>query len=202
MDHNFLALIVQEGGRLITDLVKTRRREVKVEPRNVTIIEETEEEVSSVAQSESKATAIATGCVPCAIGHFGTCSGLLAESLRFGKKDGIESEEVADRVNLCLDELNTMERVDLRPEKIAELASWEKELANKTLNASRDTRHQLEGLTDLESLEEIAASTQRVRGEIGRRRVKGKVRRRSPDAKEQLNERISEKLREMKPDDE
>ena len=47
-----------------------------------------------------EATKIETGCVPCAIGHLGTCSGLLNEAIRFAGKDGMDSEEVIDRVGL------------------------------------------------------------------------------------------------------
>lgn len=111
---------------------------------------------------------VAVGCVPCAIGHFGTCSGLLNEAARFAHKDGLESGEVLDRINKCLDELNAMERVDLDSEKIYALPSEEKELAIKALNASRATRHALESLTTVQNLERVTADVQIVRKDIGR----------------------------------
>jgi len=116
----------------------------------------------------NKAQAIATGCVPCSIGHLATCSGLLNEAMRFAKKDGIASEEVLDRLNMCLDELNALERVDLRSELIVNLPGWEKELANKALTCSRDLRHKLEGLSGVDDLEQVVATTQTTRNDIGR----------------------------------
>ena len=135
---------------------------------------ETPTEVSMVTDTvnppinATKARAIATGCVPCAIGHFGTCTGLLNEAMRFAKKDGIISDEVLDRVSMCLDELNAMERVDLRSELIVDLPVWEKELANKALTGSRDLRHSLEGLSDVDDLERVVATTQTKKNDISR----------------------------------
>lgn len=199
MNANIIAIIFQEGGRFLTEMLRTRRRKVRVEPPMVSIQEVTTEMPASprfLAESPptKKASEIATGCVPCAIGHFGTCSGLLAESLRFGKKEGIDSGEVIDRVNLCLDELNTMERVDLRPELIDGLPKWEKELANKALNASRDTRHGLEGLTSIDELEAVAAETQRTRGEIGRQWFQQKLKTMSPEQKAEVQQKMMAKL--------
>lgn len=118
--------------------------------------------------NSSEARDIATGCLPCALGHFGTCSGLLNEAMRFARKDGLNSNEVIDRVNMCLDELNAMERVDLRPELIANLPQEEKGIANRALSESRGLRHQLEGMSSVEELEQSAAQTQTTRKEIGR----------------------------------
>jgi len=135
---------------------------------------ETPKEVPTVTATVSppsnatKAKAIATGCVPCSIGHLATCSGLLNEAMRFAKKDGIASEEVLDRVNMCLDELNALERVDLRSELIVNLPGWQKELANKALTCSRDLRHKLEGLSGVDDLEQVVAIAQTKRNDIGR----------------------------------
>jgi hypothetical protein len=120
------------------------------------------------AAPPSKATEIPTGCVPCAIGHFGTCSGLLNEAMRFAHGDGIASGEVIDRVNMCMDELNAMERVDLRPEMIASLPRRQKKIAESALSESRQLRHRLEGIRTADELEQVAANTQTVRREIGR----------------------------------
>lgn len=111
---------------------------------------------------------VATGCVPCSLSHFGTCAGLLSEAMRFARKDGLQSNEVLDRINKSLDELNALERVDLDSEKIYALPSGEKEIAAKALNASRATRHALESLTTVEELEKVTADVQIVRKDIGR----------------------------------
>lgn len=131
--------------------------------------------------SSEKATAVATGCVPCSIGHLGTCSGLLNEAMRFARKDGIQSEEVIERVNMCMDELNSLERVDLRPELIVSLPEWEKTLAEKALNLSRTLRHNLEQLSNVSTLEKVSAETQATRQEIGKAWFKERLGRMTPE---------------------
>jgi len=148
--------------------------------------------------TESKATSIATGCVACATGHLATCSGILNESMRFAHgKEGLASPEVVDRIGMCLDELNAMERVDLRPEMTVQLTGWEKDLANKTLDESRQIRHALEGIQDINSLEQVAAKTQTVRKEIGRAWFQNKLNAMSPEDKEEVKRRVIAKIEEM-----
>lgn len=161
-----------------------------------TQIEAPSKEKPMITTQEEKASSIEAGCIPCAIGHFGTCSGLLNEAVRFAKKDGVGSSEVIDRVNMCLDELNAMERVDLRPEMIIDLPDWEKELANRSLTASRSTRHGLEGLTTGDDLEKVAANTQKARAEIGRKWFKERLARMPKEEKAKLAEKAIEKLEE------
>ena len=142
------------------------------------------ESLAEIAQ-EARGSDIATGCVPCAIGHFGTCAGLLNEAMRFARKDGLESNEVLDRINKSLDELNALERVDLDSEKILTLPPGEKDLAVKALNASRATRHSLESLTTVDDLESVTADVQTIRRDIGRDWYRYRL---SQLPKERLNE--------------
>ncbi len=128
-----------------------------------------------------KATAIATGCIPCAIGHLGTCSGLLNEAMRFAGSGGMVSDEVIDRVGMCLNELNAMERQDLRPEMVINLPVWEKKLVDKVLLASRETRHKLEAMESVESLEQCAATTQGTHKGIWRDYIKNKAANLTPE---------------------
>ena len=102
--------------------------------------------------------AIATACVPCALGHFSTSTGLLNEAVRF-KKEGITSFEILDRIGKCLEEQNTLERVDLTPEKLQNTPPWERALAEEALSQSRTLRHRLEVISNIEELEQIAADT-------------------------------------------
>lgn len=139
-----------------------------------------------------KARAIPTGCVPCSIGHLGTCSGLLNEAMRFARSDGIDSEEVITRVNMCLDELNTMERGDLRPEMIVGLPDWEKGLAEKALVVSRSLRHDIEGLSSVDNLEAITAKTQGVRQQIGSAWFRERLSRMSPEKRQVVEEKLKE----------
>jgi hypothetical protein len=145
-------------------------------------------------ESSEKAQAIATGCVPCSIGHLGTCSGLLNEAMRFARSDGIQSEEVISRCNMCLDELNALERVDLRPELIHGLPDWEKGLAEKALNLSRSLRHDLEGLSSTDALEGITAQTQGTRQEIGSAWFRERLSRMSPEQRQMVEEKLKEKF--------
>ena len=147
--------------------------------------------------SSERAQAVATGCVPCSIGHLGTCSGLLNEGMRFARDDGLSSDEVLTRVNMCLDELNALERVDLRPELIYGLPDWEKELAEKALNLSRTLRHDLEGLSSVSDLEEIAAKTQATRQEIGTGWMRERLKRMTPEQRNMAEELIKQKIAEQ-----
>ena len=155
-------------------------------------VEQTQEEESG------KASAIATGCVPCAMGHFGTCSGILNESVRFAHgEQGLASPEVADRIGMCLDELNAMERVDLRPEMTVQLTGWEKELADKALAESRATRHALEAIQSADDLEMAAAKIQTARKDIGRQWFQNKLAALSPADKDEISKRVMAKIQEM-----
>jgi intein/homing endonuclease len=137
----------------------------------------------------------------CSLGHVGTCSGLLNEATRFARgPEGAQSPEVIDRVNMCLDELNSLEREDLRPEKVTQLTGWERDLADKVLNASRATRHKLEDVTNINTrgLEQIASETQTVRQQIGREWFQNKIAGLTPADQESIKARVMAKLTEMK----
>ncbi len=195
MNTQIIAILFQEGGKLLSQLIITRPPK-----RRATEYRQAAEELPKVTEKyqikETKASSIEAGCLPCAIGHFGTCSGLLNEAMRFAKKDGIQSSEVIDRVNICMDELNALERVDLRPELTLNLPTWEKELADKALLASRSTRHGLEGLNSVSDLETVAATTQNVRQEIGRAWFKKRLADMPKAEKAQLAQKAIEKLEE------
>lgn len=185
MDVKLIAIIAQEVGRITTEILKVvplRQRSPLPSDSKITL---EESPPSSPEQTQEqlteKATSIEAGCVPCALGHLSTCSGLLNEAMRFAKKDGVGSGEVIDRMNMCLDELNAMERVDLRPEMITSLPKWEKSLANSVLTESRQMRHQLEGISSTEDLERVAGNTQTVRRQIGRDWFQEKLARKEKD---------------------
>jgi hypothetical protein len=156
------------------------------------------QEPSAPSTTQEKATGIATGCVACSVGHLGTCSGLLNEAMRFARKDGVQSEEVIERVNMCLDELNSLERVDLRPEMIYNLPDWEKSLAEKALNLSRSLRHDLEQISDISTLEGISAKTQTTRQEIGKAWFKERFSRMTPEQQRIVEEKLKERATEQK----
>lgn len=108
--------------------------------------------------SIAKQGTVATACVPCALGHFSTSTGLLNEAVRF-KHEGITSNEILDRIAKVLEEQNTLERVDLAPEKLQETPEWEREIAEEALLQSRQLRHRLETITSIDELMQAAADT-------------------------------------------
>lgn len=160
-----VAIIIQEGGRLLSGLVRYFRNASPSRMPSAPV--EAAEAPKSPSEYKKSASDVKSACLPCTVGHLGTCTGLLNESVRFARTEGIGSPEVIDRVNICLDELNAMERVDLRSEKIIDLPQWEKELALQALDFSRAARHSLESLMSTEDLERVAASTQAIRRDIG-----------------------------------
>lgn len=200
------AMLIQEGSRLVGVLIRNRdlfRRQPQAE---VEVGEDSrewdEEQVGTSVPISEKSTAIPTGCIPCSIGHLGTCTGLLNEAMRFARDNGIQSEEVIGRVNMCLDELNALERVDLRPEMIHGLPDWEKPLAEKALSLSRQLRHDLEGVSDVSTLETISANTQSVRQDIGQSWFRERLSRMTPDQRAQVEEKLKERAAEREKQEE
>lgn len=203
MDRQTVAFIIQEGSKFITELIRTRvpkrtgaitRQPVVVEEQAQEVAEET---TTTTTAKEEKASSIASGCVPCSLGHLSVCSGIINEAMRFARSDGIESNEVIDRVTHCLQELNSLEREDLTPEMTINLPSWEKELALEALKTSRATRHLLEGATTVDDLEKAAANTQTANTQIARKWFKQRLKNMSKGQKEELAEKAIEKLEEV-----
>jgi len=102
---------------------------------------------------------VKSACLPCAVGHFSTSATLLNEAVRF-KKDGLASPQVLDDIAQAIGEQNALERIDLTPAKIGNLPDWEKGLANEALEKSRELRHKLESVQNMDELTEIAADTE------------------------------------------
>ena len=145
-------------------------------------------------QSPATGEKVATSCVGCAIGHLATVSGLLKECVRF-TGEGMASPNITDRLNTCLDELNAMERVDLLPNKIQLLPDWEKELAHRALNISRETRHFIEsGINSSDEFEKVAANLINERQSIGNAWLQQKLRALSAEDKEIIAKRVMAKL--------
>lgn len=165
MDPGTKAFIALEGGKLASSFVRvvmSRARKHRIGPP------ETEEEASVTVEEvvvspepvvTPKQATVATACVPCALGHFSTSAGTLNEAVRF-KDDGIACIEIADRIAIVLKEQNTLERIDLTPEKILATPEWERSIAEEALKQSRSLRHRLETVSTIEDLEQIAADTE------------------------------------------
>lgn len=134
---------------------------------------------------------VATACLPCSVGHFSTCAGLLNEATRF-KKEGLASHQVMDDVGKCVMELNALERVDLTPEKIQATKGWEQPIVQDALQQSRKLRHRLEKVEDMEELEQIAADTQRYYTELNRQWYRGRFSNLGTGKAEAIAERVGE----------
>jgi hypothetical protein len=192
MKTEIIALALQEGGKIFSQLLLNYRQNRIRNPdedlqrldseglplessEELEALFSKEEDITPISHDTSadalkkEATGIEAGCIPCALGHVGTCSGLLEEAVRFARSDGMTNDITIDRMNKCLDELNTMERGDLTTEKIVVLDPWEKEIAEETLSTSRQTRHAIEGCRTLAQLEDITAKTTTIRSNIGRK---------------------------------
>ncbi len=189
MNANIIAIILiilQEGGKIVSGIIRTRQPKHRIiEP----IPSPTELEYEEAAESPGKggkATSIEAGCIPCSLGHLSICSGGINEAMRFARSDGMDSNEVIDRVSHCLQELNSLEREDLTPEMIIDLPPWEKELALEALKVSRSTRHLLEGITTIDELETIAAKTQTAYTHISREWFKQRLTKMPKEEKAEL----------------
>jgi len=199
ISRQLLAVFIQETGRILTDVIRFQPRHRQAhENRALSKVTENIEENQPPPPEGEETEDIATGCIPCSLGHLGTCTGLLNEAMRFARADGVNSNEVIDRVNMCVDEISALERVDLRPEKTAGLPLWEKDLAKDTLAVSRSIRHSLEAITSVDQLETIAAQTQQTRQMIGREWYQHRLSSMTPEDKEQLRANIENKLKNAK----
>jgi hypothetical protein len=102
---------------------------------------------------------VKSACVPCGVSHISASSTFLNEAIRF-KKDGLASPQVLDDIAGAIGELNALERIDLTPAKIATLPEWEKEIAENVSEKSRELRHRLESVQNMDELTQIAVETE------------------------------------------
>lgn len=152
--------------------------------------------ITQEPETAPKQETVATACVPCAVGHFSTSAGLLKEAARF-KGEGITSNEILNRIAMALEEQNTLERVDLRPELIQSLPPWEKELAEEALLQSRQLRHNLENLRSIEQLGKTTADSETTYKKLFREWFKQRFAHLGP-AKAQI---IAEEVGKLSPED-
>jgi len=108
----------------------------------------------------SQISAQGRACLPCFSDHWSTVAGSLSEAMRFARIEGVNSPEVLSRISLAEDELNIAERIDGAPEKLVSLPPKEKTLIDEMLIRSRELRHGLSDIRDIQQLEQIAAQAQ------------------------------------------
>ena len=126
----------------------------------------TTQEPPYIALEKQKMTESGTACLPCSRDHFLTASSSLSEGIRFAREKSVRDHEVMRRIRIALQELDIMERIDLAPEETAKLKGAEKELADWTLKQSRDLRHAITAIKDVETMEQAAARASQVTEEF------------------------------------
>ncbi len=132
------------------------------EPLRPVVSPQKEKEASGSSMKESKSTA----CIPCSKAHISAVSGSLSESIRFARDGGIKHPEVVDRLGIATDELAAMERIDLAPYKIESLKGEEREFAEWIVGRTRDLRHSLDAISNVEALEKAAVEAAGFRDEF------------------------------------
>jgi len=202
--------LIRSGKEEIADVAKALRVEGQVAPPKPETVGSEEKTTPTIASQEPETVPqqIATACVACALGHFSTSAGLLNEAIRF-KGEDITSNEILDRIAKTLEEQNSLERVDLTPEKLQRTPEWEKEIAEEALQESRKLRHKLEGITSIDELEQTAADTSSYYKKMNRQWYKGRFahlgkekaeaieKRINPEDKERIKERAKELIEEV-----
>lgn len=171
---SFFSVIDKAGGVIdkglgLIDKVSDRLEKIGLteEPRRApetpTTAPESQEEPPF---SQSEAITKGTACLPCCRDHLSTSSSALSEGIRFARDKGIKDPEALRRIRIALDELNAMERIDLAPDETARLKGAEKDLANWTLKGSREIRHTITAIKDVDSMEQAAAKASAITEEF------------------------------------
>jgi len=218
MNKRILALIAQEGGRLVSEVIRNKdilfhSRGSEVNTETLVVDEESDMPVAGEMPIESanseKATvqerrehptdsqsiSKGTACIPCVNDHLSTCAGLVSdESVRMARRNGVDDDEVVRRILHCSDQLNAMEREDLSVEKIVALPDWEKEIAIYAQNQTADIRHKLNNINTADDLESVAILIVESRDKIGKEWMKGRIKNMNPSEKAKVREKAQEIL--------
>jgi len=143
----------------LRDIIKQGREQVGKAGEDIRSIADEIRGGTTVSPPKETGNAVkeGTACLPCSRDHLSVTSSALSEGIRFAREKGVKDPEVMRRIRIALDELNIMERIDLAPEEIAQLKGAEKELADWTLKQSRDLRHAITAIKDVETMEQTAA---------------------------------------------
>jgi hypothetical protein len=88
-----------------------------------------------------------------------------------------------------------MERIDMSPERIAQLPPWEKELALEVLALSKETRYGLESMRTPEDLEKVTVNLQPKQREILKKWFRHKLGSMTPQDQRNLVEEALAKVK-------
>jgi len=209
MNTNIIAIIVSEGGRIVSELIRNYRKPPQLPPSTIQLYSTPEPEPLPAIKEKYEPTEKeeaterikqGTACIPCTNSHLHACVGLLNEASRFAKKDGI-SNEVIKRVDGCLGEIVAAERIDLTPENVDGLPPGEKEIANYAAMELREIRHSLEAVPNAAELDKIAARTARLQHHVSQRWFGEKLKGMDKEEKLKIIDRTLERLQKAKVDE-
>lgn len=97
-----------------------------------------------------------TGCIGCSISHLATVSGSLNEAIRFARSGGINHPEVVRRLNIALEEITVMERIDLSPDAVSNSPKREQALIHEFQPKIRQLRQHISEVKDFNDLEQVS----------------------------------------------
>jgi len=197
MNAELIAVFLQVGGKITSDLLRLRPVKIQQEPRQDSAV------ISATPQAAPQETAEDTGeekivkgtaCLPCTNSHLHACAGLLDEAYRMSP-DGLNGETIV-RVDKCLREIAAAERVDLAPENIASLPADERKIAEGAAKGMREIRHGLDGLSSKEQLEALAIQTSDLQKWVSGSYFKVRMAKMDPEQKAELLKKTLAKIEE------
>jgi len=133
-------------------------------------------------------------CIPCGSDHFSTVAGGLSEAMRFARSNGMDNEEVLNRIAVAQDELNAFERWDGSPDKLERLPEDERSLMNDMLNKSRQLRHQMSEVRTVDDLGKVAAEAQEANKDYRSKLLRMQLGKGDQEDKKKIREKAQEIL--------
>lgn len=148
------------------ELIKSGREEISSVASSLRVEGMTPKVEEREEVSKEKEVAQGTACMVCSSEHFSEVSGSLNEAMRFARSEGVDNKEVTRRLRHAKEELNSMERFDLSPQQIMNLAEVEKPLGRWAVEQSRQLRHSLNAMKNTEDLEKVTAQASDIADEF------------------------------------
>jgi len=198
MNTQIIAVLFQEGGKLLSEFIRSRPPKHATATEPLPPMEQLEiRALAEDAPIEAEVTGDekikkGTACLPCTNSHLHACVGLLNEATRMSH-DGITPDSIT-RVEQCLGEIVAAERIDLTPANIADLPPEERKIATYASKEIREIRHDLEGLSSPEQLEQIAAKTANLQKYVGQEWFRVRLENMPDKQKRELAEKAISKL--------
>lgn len=192
MRIEILAVIIQEGSKLCSELLRLRSHKAKqIKDSQPPIAPPTEPQEINEETAASKIEK-GTACLPCTNSHLHACVGLLSEAVRMSP-DGLNPESMK-RVDKCLGEIAAAERIDLAPENVDTLPEDERKIATHASKEIREIRHGLEGLNSTEDLKQLTIRATSLQKYVGSEWFKIRLAKMPKEEKLRLAEKTIERL--------